>query len=83
MKQHQTSLKVYFRAHPPKSLAHATAKIEELTGIVCRREQVSHFLKSMGMRCRWVGGLPAKANPEAQEEFLKKTRASFRGSRGK
>lgn len=72
MKHHQTSLEVYFRAHPPKSLAHATAKIEELTGIVRSREQVRHVLKSMGMRCRRVGVLPAKANPEAQEEFLKK-----------
>ena len=72
MKHHQVSLEAYFREHPPKSLAHATAKIEELTGIVRRREQVRHFLKSMGMKCRRVGLLPAKADPQAQEEFLKK-----------
>jgi hypothetical protein len=33
---------------------------------------VRHFLKGMGMSCRRVGVLPAKADPEAQEEFLKK-----------
>jgi transposase len=73
LKQHQESLETYFREHPPKTLAQATAKIEELTGIVRSREQVRHFLKSMGMSCRRVGVLPAKADLEAQEEFVKKT----------
>lgn len=79
LKQHQESLEGYFRAHPPKTLAQAAAKIAELTGIVRSREQVRHFLKAMGMSCRRVGVMPAKADPEAQEEFLKKTRASVRG----
>jgi len=72
LKQHQESLEAYFREHPPKTLAQAAAKIEELTGIVRSREQVRHFLKGMGMHCRRVGVLPAKADPDAQEEFLKK-----------
>ncbi len=72
LKQHQESLETYFRAHPPKTLAQAAAKIEELTGIGRSREQVRQFLKGMGMSCRRVGVLPAKADPEAQEEFLKK-----------
>ena len=72
LKQHQESLEAYFRAHPPKTLAQATAKIEELTGIVRSREQVRHFLKAIGMSCRRVGVLPAKANPDEQQEFLKK-----------
>lgn len=72
LKQHQESKDAYFREHPPKTLAQAVAKIEELTGIVRSREQVRQFLKLMGMRCRRVGVLPAKADPEAQEEFLKK-----------
>jgi transposase len=72
LKQHQATLEAYFRAEPPKTLAQATAKIAELTGIHRSREQVRHFLKSMGMSCRRVGVLPAKADAEAQEEFLKK-----------
>jgi transposase len=72
LKQHQESLETYFRANPPKTLAQAAAKITELTGITRSREQVRHFLKSMGMGCRRVGVMPAKADPEAQEDFLKK-----------
>lgn len=72
LKQHQETLETYFRQHPPKTLAEAATKIEELTGIVRSREQVRQFLKGIGMSCRRVGVLPAKADPEAQEEFLKK-----------
>jgi transposase len=79
LKQHQESLEAYFREHPPKTLAQAAAKIEEMTGIVRSREQVRHFLKGMGMSCRRVGVLPAKADPEAQAEFLKKTRTPVGG----
>ncbi|GAB4349706.1 MAG: hypothetical protein OHK0047_43720 [Leptolyngbyaceae cyanobacterium] len=72
LKQHQESLEAYFREHPPKNLAQAAAKIAALTGIVRSREQVRVFLKSMGMSGRRVGVLPAKADPDAQEEFVKK-----------
>ncbi len=72
LKQHQESLEAYFRAHPPKTLAQAAAKITELTGIVRSREQVRVFLKAMGMSCRRVGVLPAKADADAQSEFVKK-----------
>lgn len=72
MKQHQATIETYFRAHPPKTVAEAAAKIGELTGIMRSREQVRQFLKSMGMSCRRVGVIPAKADPLAQDEFLKK-----------
>jgi transposase len=72
LKHHQQTLEAYFRAHPPKTLAQAAAKIEALTGIVRSREQVRVFLKSLGMSCRRVGVVPAKADPEVQEEFVKK-----------
>jgi transposase len=72
LKQHQQTLEAHFRAHPPKTLAQACAQIEELTGIVRSREQVRVFLKSLGMSCRRVGVLPAKADVAAQEEFVKK-----------
>jgi transposase len=72
LKQHQETLEASFRAHPPQTLAQACTQIEELTGIVRSREQVRGFLKSLGMRCRRVGVLPAKADVAAQEEFVKK-----------
>jgi transposase len=74
LKQHQSTLDAYFRAHPPKTLAQAAAKVKELTGIERSREQIRQFLKSMGMSCRRVGVVPAKPDPEIQEAFLKKTR---------
>lgn len=76
LKQHQDTLAEYFREHPPKTLAQAAAQVKELTGIERSREQIRQFLKSMGMSCRRVGVVPAKADPEVQAEFLKKTRTS-------
>ncbi len=73
LKQHQDSLEAYFREHPPQSLAQAASKIAELTGIERSREQVRHFLKGMGMSCRRVGVIPAKADPKVQAEFQKKS----------
>jgi transposase len=72
LKQHQSTLEAYFRDNPPKTLAQAAAKIKELTGIERSREQVRCFLKSMGMKCRRVGVVPAKADPEVQEAFIQK-----------
>lgn len=83
LKQHQESLETYFREHPPKTLVQAVAKIEALTGMVRSREQVRHFLNGMGMSCRRVGVLPAKADPDAQEEFLKKTRTPAGGGKSR
>lgn len=79
LKAHQDTLEAYFREHPPKTLAQATAKVKELTGIERSREQIRQFLKSMGMSCRRVGVVPAKADPTVQSDFLKKTRASVGG----
>lgn len=78
LNQHQSTLEAYFNEHPPKTLVQAVAKIKELTGIERSREQVRQFLKSMGMRCRRVGVIPAKADPDVQDDFLKKTHPSFR-----
>ena len=72
LKKHQQTLEEYFRDNPPKTLSQAAAKIKELTGIERSREQVRKFLKSIGMSCRRVGVVPAKADPQAQQEFKKK-----------
>jgi transposase len=70
---HQTKIETYFREHPPKSLAQAASKIEALTGIKRSREQVRQFLHRIGMKCRRVGVVPAKADPVVQEDFKKKS----------
>ena len=68
---HRASLEAYFREHPPASVKEAMAKIEELTGIERSPDRVRAFLKRIGMKCRKVGMIPAKANVEAQEDFKK------------
>jgi transposase len=67
---HQMTLKAYFEQHPCASLKEAAAKIEELTGLNRSVPQVEKFLKKMGLKCRKVGCLPAKADPEQQADFL-------------
>lgn len=67
---HETTLKAYFEQHPCASLKEAAAKIEELTGLKRSIPQVEKFLKKMGLKCRKVGCLPAKADPEQQADFL-------------
>jgi transposase len=58
-----------FRQHPPASVAHAAQRIEQLTGLKRGPTQVREFLKSLGMKPRKVGQIPAKADVEAQEAF--------------
>lgn len=70
--KHRTTVEAYFREYPPATVAEAAAKIKDLTGIERKPTQVRHFLKSLGMKPRKVGMIPAKANVEAQEEFKKK-----------
>ncbi len=71
LEEHRTSLEDYFQKNPPATINEAVTKIEELTGIKRSPTQVRKFLKSMGMRCLKVGALPAKADPEQQDEYKK------------
>lgn len=66
---HQTTLEAFFLDHPPASIKEAMGKIQELTGISRSETQVRRFIKSFGMKCRKIGMIPAKADPEKQEQF--------------
>lgn len=68
---HRGTIEEEFRAHPPASMHEAVQRIEKLTGIKRGRTQVSQFLKSIGLKRRKVGMIPAKADPEAQAAFKK------------
>ena len=70
--EHTTTIEAYFRQYPPASIKEAMAKIEELTGIKRSEPQIRSFLKSIGMKLRKVGMIPAKADPKKQKEFLEK-----------
>jgi len=71
LQDYKLTLETYFRDNPPASIKEAMAKIEEVTGIKRSETQVRQFLKSMGMKCRKVGMIPAKADVEKQEKFKK------------
>ena len=69
LREHEQTIKAYFEKHPPATIKQAMGKIEELTGLKRSDPQVGNFLKAIGMKCRKVGMLPAKANSEKQEQF--------------
>jgi transposase len=71
MKKFQGLIEDYFKEHPPASIKEAMAEIEKLTGIRRTENRVREFLKSIGIKRRKVGMIPAKADVEEQEQFLK------------
>jgi transposase len=66
---HQGTLEAHFRQHPPASAKQAMATIETLTGVRRSPDRVRCFLKHLGLKCRKVGMIPAKADVAAQEAF--------------
>jgi len=70
LEAHKTTIENYFRANPPATIKEAAAKIKELTGIERKETQVRVFLKKLGMKCRKIGMIPAKADPDVQANFL-------------
>lgn len=73
LQAHAVSLEAYFRAHPFATIKQAQAKIKELTGIQRSENQVRTFLKGLGLRCRKVGMIPAKADVDEQAAYLQET----------
>jgi transposase len=57
--------------NPPATVAHAAAQIKRLTGIERKPSQVRKFLKQIGMKPRQMAAIPAKADPQVQQDFLK------------
>jgi transposase len=67
-----SSIEERFRENPPGSLKQAASEIETLTGIKRSVPQVRQFLNRIGMKRLKVGTVPAKADVDEQEEFVKK-----------
>jgi len=70
LQPHATTLEAHFRATPVATIKKAQAEIERLTGLKRGPTQVRQFLTQLGLRCRKVGMLPAKADPEKQAAYL-------------
>jgi len=73
LEDYRDILEAHFRENPPANSTIAMAEIEKLTGLQRSPERVRVFLKKIGMQCRKVGAIPAKADLEAQENFKKKS----------
>jgi len=71
LQAYRGTLEAYFREHPPATAKEAMAVIEELTGVKRSPDRVRVFLKGLGMACRKVGMVPAKADVAQQEAFKK------------
>ena len=74
---YRNTLEAHLREHPPQTIKEAVAVLETLTGLRRSPTQVRVFLKHLGLKCRKVGLLPAKADPEIQDEYQKKVAAAF------
>jgi transposase len=70
---HAATIEAYFHAYPPASVKEARDKIQEWTGIQRSPTQVRQFLRSLGMRPRKVGMIPAKGDAKTQDAFKKKS----------
>ena len=57
----------YFTKNPPSSILHASAVMEEITGIRRSETQVRKFMKSMNFRFMKCGTIPAKALDESKK----------------
>jgi transposase len=67
---HREAPEDHFRKNPPRSTGEAAAAIERLTGIRRGPTQVRKFLTGMGLKCRKLGMIPAKADAAEQRRFL-------------
>ena len=65
----QESIESHFRENPVATVKQAMATIESMTGVKRSPNRVRVFMKHIGLKCRRVGMIPAKANIEKQDEF--------------
>lgn len=71
LENHWESLLQSFTQRPPMTANEAKARIEELTGISRSPSQVRAFLKRHGLRYLQTGHIPAKADTEKQQQWVK------------
>lgn len=62
-------IKEHFLKYPPFTINHACAEVEKLVGLTLKPTQMRHYLKILGMKCRKVNSIPAKADIEKQQKF--------------
>jgi transposase len=68
-----SEIDAFLEEHPPRTLEEACDLIEELTGIRREKSFIREFLHSLKIRRLKTGMMPAKADPQQQQAFLKKS----------
>ena len=66
---HTATIKDYFEKNPPATIKEACHSINTLTQIKISIPQATKYLKAIGMKCRKVAPIPAKADVEKQKIF--------------
>jgi transposase len=74
---YRDTIETHGREHPPQTINEAVAMLETLTGIRRSPTQVRLFLAHLGLHRRKIGLLPAKGDPDVQEEYQKKVGATL------
>ncbi len=69
LKPFESIVREYIETTPPTHISKACTDIEKLTKVSIKPTQMRTYLKSLGISCRKVSSIPAKVNPEAQQEF--------------
>lgn len=73
LENHSVSILKSFTERPPMSSREAKSRIEELTGISRSPSQVRAFMKRHGLRYIKTGHIPAKADTEKQQQWVRST----------
>lgn len=73
LKEHTQTIEKYLMDHPPATIAEASCMIEKLSGVKRGLTQTGIFIKSLGVKLRKVGTIPAKALDDSK----KKSRKNF------
>jgi len=70
LEAHSDLIRENLLANPVATATEACERIEKLTGIKRCPTQIRQFMRKLGLKPLKVAAIPAKANPEAQAEFL-------------
>jgi transposase len=73
LESHSESILQTFMERPPMSSSEAKLRIEDLTGISRSPSQIRQFMKRHGLHYIKTGHIPAKADTEKQQQWVKMT----------
>jgi len=69
--EYTKTIEAYLWKHPPATISEAVYNIEQLTGVKRGLTQTRIFIKSLGVKLRKVGTMPAKALDDKKKRAKK------------